>query len=149
MKSCFVRDELMDLEQTYNGLHAWMWCIWMIIRDRRSLLSTARVVHPSVQSCGLLLRLDQQLSPHDVIKTYRFVRCRSFCGRSSMSKKQFGHTRSRSECFQIQPVTCWHLLVCLYLFEVYSLKSSKMIRNFLEALTFYWLSLELNQFNCN
>ena len=31
----------------------------MIVEDRRSLLRSAKVVHPSNQICGLLLRLDR------------------------------------------------------------------------------------------
>lgn len=42
--------------------------------------------------------------------------------------------RSRSECFQMQPVTCGDLMACLYEFEVYLIYSSKRISNFPEIL---------------
>ena len=35
----------------------------------------------------------------------------------------FGPHGSRSKCFQVEPVTCWHLSVFLYEFEIYSLDS--------------------------
>ena len=40
------------LRMNVGGLHEWMWCIWMIVGDRRPLLGGTRVVRPSSQSLG-------------------------------------------------------------------------------------------------
>ena len=61
----------------------------------------------------------------------------------SVSGKIYGHNQLRSCCFQVQSVTCWHLSVFLYQFEVYFIDSSKTINNYLELLSFNWGFLKL------
>ena len=62
-----------------------------------------------------------------------------------VSGEMFGHNRSRSQCFQVQPVSCWHRSVSLIGIGVYSTDSSKIIGNFPESLSFNWFFLKLNQ----
>ena len=59
------------------------------------------------------------------------------------------HHRLRSKGSQVQPVACRHPLVFLYYIGVYSIYSSKMIRNFLAVLNFNRLFFKLNRFICN
>ena len=49
-----------------------------------------------------------------------------------------------SQCFQVQPVTCWHLSVVLYQLGVYYFNSSEMTDNFHEALNFNRLFLSIS-----
>ena len=49
---------------------------------------------------------------------------------ATLSGEIFQQYWLRSQCFQIQPITWYDLLVILYQFGVYSINSSKMIRNF-------------------
>jgi hypothetical protein len=53
------------------------------------------------------------------------------------------------ECFQVQPVACWHLSVYVYCVGVYSRFSYKMIDNCPKVLSFNWLFLILNRFSCD
>ena len=56
----------------------------------------------------------------------------------------FWHNRSRSQCFQVQLVTCWHRPYFLYWVAIYSLNSLKIIGNCLEVSNFNRLFLKLN-----
>ena len=65
-------------------------------------------------------------------------------------RENFRYNRSKSWCFQVQPVTCCDLSVFLHLFEVYSVDSgSKMIGHFPEVSNLRRLFLKLNRFICN
>ena len=50
-----------------------------------------------------------------------------------MSKKFFGHNWSKSQCYQVQLLTCRDLSVFLYEFGVHSIDSSRMIGNLCEV----------------
>ena len=59
------------------------------------------------------------------------------------------HNRLRSQCLQVQPVTCWHPPVFLYWIGIYSINPSKTIGNSPAVLNFNRLFLKLNPFICN
>ena len=63
-----------------------------------------------------------------------------------VSGEFFGHNRSSSYCFQVQPVTCCDLSGFLYEVEECSIDSPKMMGNFPEILNFNRLFLKLNCF---
>ena len=50
---------------------------------------------------------------------------------------------------QVQRVTCCDPSICLHLFEVHSLDSSKMMGNLPEVLSCHRLFLNLNRFICD
>ena len=57
---------------------------------------------------------------------------------SSSAWEVFGHGRSRTWWFSIQPATCWHNpLVLLYSLEVFSIDSFEMMGNFPQVWNFY------------
>ena len=56
--------------------------------------------------------------------------------RWAVSGKIFGYSRSWSQCFQVQLVTCWHLSDFHYQSEGYSPSSSKMMGKSPEVLNF-------------
>jgi hypothetical protein len=56
---------------------------------------------------------------------------------------QFVHKESRSWCFQVQLVICWHLSGVLYQFEVYSLNSYQTISDNPEVLDFNHVIIHL------
>jgi hypothetical protein len=58
----------------------------------------------------------------------------------SVPAEEFGHNRSKSWCFQLPPVTCWHLSVlpCIKI-GTHSVNFFKIMGNFPQKLSFNWL----------
>lgn len=73
--------------------------------------------------------------------------CQMTC--QNIAKGDFEQNRSRSMCFQVQPVSWWCVLIFLYVFEVYSIVFFKTIGNLPKVFEFEPVISHANRLICN